>query len=176
MSLAARMYARALYEAARDRDRVETVRTELADFVESVREVPELRAILRDPQLDPRAKVQVLEQILGSSDQLVRNFLVLLTESGRGAELEEVERELERILAAEAGQLTLELTTAVDLSDKEFKDLVSQIEKKSGRSVEATRKVDPDLIGGVVLQVGSLRLDSSIRGRFDRLHRQLATT
>ena len=62
MSLAARMYARALYEAADDRDRVESVREELSDFVESVREVPELRAVLLNPQLDPRAKVSVLER------------------------------------------------------------------------------------------------------------------
>ena len=176
MSVAARMYARALYEAAKDRDRVEPVREELSGFVDSVREVPELRAVLLNPQLDPRAKVSVLEQLLGESDELVRNFLVLLTERGRTRELEEVQRELDRILAAEAGQLTMELTTAVDLSDKEFADLVSEIEHASGHKVEATRKVDPELIGGMVLQVGSMRVDSSVRGRLERLQRELATT
>jgi F-type H+-transporting ATPase subunit delta len=176
MSVAARTYARALYEAAQDRDRVEPVREELADFVASVRELPELRAVLRDPQLEPRAKASVLEEILGGADEIVRNFLVLLTERGRAAELEEVQRELERIAAAEAGQLTLELTTAVELSEAEFRKLVKEIEKASGHTVEATRKVDPELIGGIVLQVGSLRVDSSIRGRLDRLHRRLATT
>ena len=176
MSLAARMYARALYEAADDRDRVEPVREELSDFVESVREVPELRAVLLNPQLDPRAKVSVLEELLGDTDELVRNFLILLTERGRVRELEEVQRELERILAAEAGQLTMELTTAIELSDNEFTKLVSEIERSSGHKVEATRKVDPELIGGVVLQVGSLRVDSSVRGRLERLQRELATT
>jgi F-type H+-transporting ATPase subunit delta len=170
------MYARALYEAAKERDSVESVRDELSDFVESVRDVPELRAVLRNPQLDPRAKVSLLEEILGESDELVRNFLVLLTERGRAGELEEVERELERILAAEAGQLTMDLTTAVELSDEEFSELVSQIERSSGHSVEATRDVDPNLIGGMVLQVGSLRVDSSIRGRLERLQRELTTT
>jgi F-type H+-transporting ATPase subunit delta len=176
MSVVARTYARALYEAAKDRDGVEQVREELADFVQSMRDVPELRAVLRDPQLEPKAKVSVLEEILGGADELVRNFLVVLTESGRAAELEEVQRELERMVASEAGQLTLELTTAVELSDAEFRKLVKEIEKASGRTVEATRKVDSDLIGGIVLQVGSLRVDSSVRGRLDRLHRQLATT
>jgi F-type H+-transporting ATPase subunit delta len=176
VSLAARMYARALYEAAEDRDRVDAVREELSDFVESVREVPELRAVLLNPQLDPRAKVSVLEELLGSSDELIRNFLILLTERGRTRELEEVQRELERILAAEAGQLTMELTTAIELSDDEFANLVSDIERSSGHKVEATRKVDPDLIGGVVLQVGSMRVDSSVRGRLERLQRELATT
>jgi F-type H+-transporting ATPase subunit delta len=170
------MYARALYEAARERDRVEPVREELSDFVESVREVPELRSVLLNPQLDPRAKVSVLEQLLGESDELVHNFLILLTERGRARELEEIKRELDRILAAEAGQLTLELTTAIELSDQEFADLVAKIEQASGHKVEATRSVDPDLIGGVVLQVGSLRVDSSVRGRLERLQRELATT
>lgn len=176
MSVVARTYARALYEAAKDRDRVEPVREELSDFVQSMHDVPELRAVLRDPQLEPKAKVSVLEEILGGADELVRNFLVVLTESGRATELEEVQRELERMVASEAGQLTLELTTAVELSDAEFRKLVKEIEKASGRTVEATRKVDSDLIGGIVLQVGSLRVDSSVRGRLDRLHRQLATT
>ncbi len=176
MSLAARMYARALYEAASERERVEPVREELSDFVESVREVPELRAVLLNPQLDPRTKVSVLEQLLGDTDELVRNFLILLTERGRARELEEVQRELERILAAEAGQLTMELTTAIELSDDEFEKLVSDIERSSGRKVEATRSVDPELIGGVVLQVGSMRVDSSVRGRLERLQRELATT
>ena len=176
MSLPARMYARALYEAAQERDKTEAVREELADFVASVEEVPQLRAILRDPQLDPRAKVSVLEEILGDADELVRNFLVLLTERGRAAELQEVQQELERILAAEAGQLTLELTTAVELSDDEFHQIVERIEQASGSNVEATRSVDPDLIGGVVLQVGSMRVDASVRGRLDRMRRRLATT
>lgn len=176
MSVVARTYARALYEAAKERDRVEPVRRGLADFVESVDEVPELRALLRDPQLDPRAKVSVLEQILGGADELVRNFLILLAERGRAAELTEVQKEFERIVAAEAGQLSLELTTAVELSDAEFRDLVRQIEEASGRPVEATRRVDPDLIGGLVLQVGSMRVDASVRGRLDRLQRELATT
>lgn len=175
MARAERMYARALFEAAQDRDRVEVVQEELSDFVQSIREVPELRALLRDPQLDPRAKISALEEILGGADELVRNFLLLLTERGRASELEEVQRELDRLVAAEAGQLTMELTTAIELSDEEATGIVNQIQQASGRTVEATRKVDPDLLGGVVLQVGSLRLDASLRGRLERLRRELAT-
>jgi F-type H+-transporting ATPase subunit delta len=175
MARAERMYARALFEAAQERDRVEVVQEELSDFAESIREVPELRALLRDPQLDPRAKVSALEEILGGADELVRNFLLLLTERGRASELEEVQREFDRLVAAEAGQLTMELTTAIELSDQEATGIVNQIQHASGRTVEATRKVDPDLLGGVVLQVGSLRLDASLRGRLERLRRELAT-
>jgi F-type H+-transporting ATPase subunit delta len=170
------MYARALFEAAREKDRIDTVQAELAEFVDAVRDVPELRALLRDPQLDPRAKIAALREILGGADEHVRNFVLLLAERGRAAELEETHREFDRLVAVETGRLTLDLTTAVELSDDEARGIVEQIERASGRSVDATRSVDPDLLGGVVLQVGSLRLDASLRGRLERLRRELAPT
>jgi F-type H+-transporting ATPase subunit delta len=167
------MYARALYDAAKERDRVAQVREELSDFVQSQREVPELRELLRNPQLDQRVKASALEELLGGEEELVRNFLLLLTEKNRAGEIEEIAREFERLAAAEEGILDVELTTAVELSDEEAQDVIQQIEKASGRKVEATRRVDPDLIGGLVLQAGSLRLDASVRGRLNRLRRDL---
>ena len=70
-------------------------------------------------------------------------------------------------------RLTVELTTALELSDEEAASIVEQIEQASGRKVEATRSVDPDLIGGIVLQAGSLRVDASVRGRLQRLRHEL---
>lgn len=169
------MYARALFEAAQDRNRLEAVQQELAEFAEAVHQVPELRALLRDPQLDPRAKASALEAILADADELVRNFVLLVSERGRAGQLDEIQRDFDRLVADATGRLSLELTTAVDLSDEEAERIVGQIEESSGRTVEATRSVDPDLLGGVVLQVGSLRLDASLRGRLERLRRELAT-
>ena len=169
------MYARALFQAAKERDRLAEVREELGDFVASVAEVPELRSLLRNPQLDPRARRAALEDLLGDSDELVRNFLLLAAEKGRAGQIEEIHREFERLVAAEERRLTVELTTAQELSDDEARRIVKQIEDASGRRVDATRKVDPDLIGGLVLQAGSLRLDASVRGRLDRLRQELAT-
>ena len=97
----------------------------------------------------------------------------MLAEKNRAGEIEEIAREFERLVAEEEGILGVELTTAVELSDEEARDVIEQIEKASGRKVEATRNVDPDLIGGLVLQVGSLRLDASVRGRLNRLRREL---
>jgi len=176
VAAAERRYARALFEAAQERNRLDEVQRDLSDFVEAVREVPELRALLRDPVLDRRVKIAALSDVLAGSDELVRNFVLVLTEEGRAGELEETEREFERFLADETGRLSLELATAVELSDEEAGRIVQQIERASGRNVEATRRVDPDLLGGVVLQVGSLRLDASLRGRLDRLRRELAPT
>jgi F-type H+-transporting ATPase subunit delta len=167
------MYARALYEAAQEKGRLDAVREELEDFVEAQREVPELRELLRNPQLDHRLKASALEELLGGEDELVRNFLLLLAEKNRAGEIEEIAREFERLVAEEEGILDVEVTTAVELSDEEARDVIAQIEKASGRKVEATRIVDPDLIGGLVLQAGSLRLDASVRGQLNRLRREL---
>ena len=137
--------------------------------------MPDLEEILRNPQLDKRAKTAAIDAVLGESDPLVENFLRLLIEKGRAGEVEEVAREFERLAAIEEGQLSVELTTAFELDDDEARAIVEQIQRASGRTVEATRAVDPALIGGIVVQAGTRRVDASVRGRLERLRRQLAT-
>jgi F-type H+-transporting ATPase subunit delta len=168
------VYARALFEAARDEGRLEPVREQLEQIVTAASEVPEMRELLRNPQLDPRTRAAALEDVLSGGDELLRNFLLLLADKGRIAALEEIAQEFERLVSEEEGVLTAELTTAVELSDDDERRLLEQIEEASGRKVEATRQVDPALIGGIVLQVGSHRLDASVRGRLERLRRSLA--
>jgi F-type H+-transporting ATPase subunit delta len=167
------MYARALFQAAKDEGRLDAAHEEIGDFVRSAEEVPELGALLRNPQLDPRAKSAALQDLLDGSDEIVRNFLLLLVEKGRTGELDEIARELDLLVAQEQRRLTVELTTAYELSDAEADAIVRQIEQASGRTVEATRRVDPDLVGGIVLRAGSLRVDASVRGRFERLRHEL---
>ena len=109
-------------------------------------------------------------------EPLFKNFLLLTAEKGRAGELDEVAREFERLMAREERRLTVELTTARELTDAEAKAIVEQIEKAAGRKVEATRSVDPDLVGGIVLQAGSYRVDASVRGRLQRLRQELVKT
>ena len=175
MSVVDRVYANALFEAARDKGKLEPVGEQLTALVEAEREVPELRELLRNPQLDPRARRAALEDVLTGTDDLLRNFLLVLADKGRAGQLEEIAAEFERLVAENEGIVHAQLTTAVELSDDEAGKLLQQIEQASGRKVEATRTVDPELIGGIVLQVGSHRLDASVRGRLDRLRRQLVT-
>jgi F-type H+-transporting ATPase subunit delta len=137
--------------------------------------VPELHALLRNPQLDPGRKSAILGELLGDADELVRNFLRLLSEKGRVGEIDEIGREFERLCAEAEGVLNVELTTAVELSDEDADAIVKQIEGASGRTVEARRNVDPELVGGIVLQIGSMRLDASVRGRLERLRQELIT-
>jgi F-type H+-transporting ATPase subunit delta len=175
LSVVHRTYARSLFEAAKEAGRVPAVREDLGDFVEAGRQVPELDELLRNPQLDKRAKAAAVDAVASGGDPLVLNLLRLLVERGRGGEVAQVAEEFERMAAAEEGELTVELTTAYELSDEEARSIVSQIEQRSGRTVEATRTVDPALIGGMVLQVGTRRVDASIRGRLEQLGRELRT-
>ncbi len=133
----------------------------------------DLRLLLDDPEIDSRVKGDVLARVAQGADPLVVNFLKLIAEKGRAAELGEIANELDTLVAAEERVLDVELTTAHELSDSEFEQIQKQIEKASGRTVQAERKVDPDLIGGIVLQAGSMRLDASVRGRLERLRHDL---
>ncbi len=152
------------------------MREQLEDVVRALDEVPELDALLENPEVESHMKADMVNQVLGGADELVRNFMRLLIEKGRAGEVREIAEEFETLVAQEQRVLDVELTTAQELSDAEFDRIRADIEKKSGRKVQASRTVDPDLIGGIVLQAGSLRLDASVRGRLERLRQQLATT
>jgi F-type H+-transporting ATPase subunit delta len=175
LAVAHRMYARALFEAAQEAGRVDDVAGDLAALASAIDEVPELRAFLRNPQIEPTGKAAVLEQLAAGADELVRNFVRLAAEKGRAGDIPEISAELEALVARAQNRLAVELTTAHELSDDEATSIVQAIEKASGRTVEATRSVDPGLIGGIVLQVGSHRADGSVRGRLERLRHELAT-
>ena len=176
MSVAHRTYARALFEAAQGRGHLDKVRDDFREFVGMVDQVPELDALLRNPQIDPRAKAASVQAILGGTDALVRNFLMVTIEKNRAGQLREIHREFERLVAQLERRLSVELTTAFELSDDDARQILDQIERASGRTVEATRSVDPNLIGGIVLQAGSMRVDASVRGRLERLRRELTTS
>jgi F-type H+-transporting ATPase subunit delta len=175
MAVAHRMYARALFEAARDQDRVDVARDQLAELADALEASPELEAFLANPQLDPGAKASVLDEVTEGGDPIVRNFVRLVASKGRAGQLRPIAEEFEAIVDREQGRLKVELTTAYALADDEARAIVAKIEQSSGRTVEATRTVDPDLIGGIVLQVGSHRLDASVRGRLSRLRHDLVT-
>jgi F-type H+-transporting ATPase subunit delta len=149
------------------------VHESLGDFAAAIRQSPELRSVLRNPQLDPTAKAEILADLAGDEEPLFKNFLLVVAEKGRAGEIEEIAAEFERLIARDERRITVELTTARELTDEEAQAIVAQIEKAAGRKVEATRTVDPDIVGGIVLQAGSHRADASVRGRLERLRQEL---
>jgi len=173
MAVAHRIYAKALFDAAKDQGRLEEARQEVTDFAEAVESSPELRNLLRNPQIDPRAKQAGLDAVFGDAEPVFLNFLRLCAEKGRLGETAEIRRDFERLVAEEERVLEVELTTAHELSPDEAAQIVRKIEQASGRRVVARTTVDPSLIGGLVLQAGSFRADASIRGRLTSLREEL---
>ena len=165
-----------MFSAAKEQGRLAQVHEALDDFAAAIEQSQDLRMVLRNPQLESSAKARILADLAGDEDALFKNFLMLVAEKGRAAEIEEIAREFEKLIAREERRLTVELTTARELTDKEAADIVAQIEKAAGRKVEATRTVDPDIVGGIVLTAGSYRVDASIRGRLERLRNELVRT
>ena len=145
----------------------------LVDFAAAIEQSPELAAVLRNPQIESHVKSSILADLAGDEEPLFKNFLLLVAEKGRAGEIEDIALEFERLMAREERRLTVELTTARELTDGEAQAIVAQIEKAADRKVEATRSVDPDLVGGIVLQAGSYRVDASVRGRLERLRHEL---
>jgi F-type H+-transporting ATPase subunit delta len=168
-----RVYAEALLEASMEKDQLAAVRADFDAFAAALAESPELRGFLRNPQVETETKLAALDELLSGGNVLFQNFVRLLAEKGRIAEAEVVHEEFGRLIAREERVLELELTTAVELSDEEAATVVKQIEEASGRSVVATRTVDPEIIGGIVVQAGSVRADASVRGRLDQLREEL---
>jgi F-type H+-transporting ATPase subunit delta len=169
------MYAGALFEAAREEERLEQVAGDLAAVAAALDEVPALGAFLRNPEVEAAGKAEVLLEISQGADELVRNFLRLVAEKGRAGEIAQMSEELDALVARAQNRLAVEIQTARELSDDETRAIVGKIESAAGREIEATRSVDPSLIGGIVLRIGSFRADGSVRGRLERLRQELVT-
>ena len=177
VAVAQRMYARALFEAAQEADRVDAVAGDLAALAAAMDDVPELRAFLRNPQIDPAGKADVLAQLAADADELVRNFVRLAAEKGRAGELPEFSKELDALVAQAQNRLSVELTTSYELSDDEAQ--LDRRRRSRRPRAERSRPRAPStrsLIGGIVLQIGSHRADGSVRGRLERLRHELAAS
>jgi F-type H+-transporting ATPase subunit delta len=175
VAVAHRVYAEALLVAADDKGRLDHVREEFDEFTAALEGSEELRRFLQNPQIEAGTKRAALEDLLGGADEIFLNFVRLLADKDRIGDVTGIHHEWTRLLARRERVLELELTTAVELSEEEADRVVKQIEEASGRRVVAERTVDPSLIGGLVVQAGSLRLDASVRGRLEQLREELTT-
>jgi F-type H+-transporting ATPase subunit delta len=166
-------YAEALYEAALDADAVPPVAADVDAFARALDESPELRMALENPEIDSRAKGSAVAAIAADAHPLFANFLQVLVERGRIAEyLEIAEAFRERVAQAEA-RLDVEAVTAVPLPGDLRERIVESLQAKTNATVELTESVDPDIVGGLVLRVGEVVVDGSVRHRIEELRREL---
>ena len=171
----AAVYARALFDAAKDAGAVEPVRRELGDFVAALAASASLRDVLADPQVDSAAKRRVLAEITREGQPLVANMLQLLLERGRFAIVGELHQAYDGLAAVEARHVEVEVTSAMELSPATRKKIAARVAEATGREVELAERVDPDIVGGLVLRVGDVIVDGSVQARIRQLRRRLAT-
>jgi F-type H+-transporting ATPase subunit delta len=171
----ARVYARALFDAAREARAVEPVGRDLGDFVAALAASASLRDVLADPQVETSAKQRILVEITREGQPLVANTLQLLLERGRFGLVADLREVYETLAAAEADLVRVEVTSAVELTAAAREKITARVAGAAGRQVELAARVDPDIIGGLVLRVGDVIVDASVQARIRQLRRRLAT-
>ena len=170
----ARVYARSLFEIAREHDRLDELRTQLGQFADALQDSRELRIFFFSPYFSSAEKQEALGVVLDGADQSFLNFLSLLIENHRMPVIFRIRQQYERLWEEENRMLPVEITSAVTLDEKTTEDLGRTIGERAGRRVTLSSRVDPDILGGIVLRVGNSILDASIRNRLEQLRRHVA--
>ena len=169
-SLAGR-YASALFDLASENGTVTAVESDLGQLETALAESSELAAVTTNPKVgrsDAQKALWGVSAILGVTE-LTQNFLGVLAQNRRLAELPKVIRAFRSIAAAQRGEVTAEVTSAHALTDTQLADLKARLTAREGRTVKISTKVEPDLLGGLVVTIGSKRIDASIRTRLNSL-------
>jgi F-type H+-transporting ATPase subunit delta len=164
-------YASALFDLASEAGNVTAVESDLEKLAAALAESDELRALIRNPEVSRAALGRVLAG-LGEPlklDGLTRNFLGVLAENRRAGELPAVIRAFQAIAAAQRGEVTADVATAHPLAADQLSALEQKLRAREGRTVKVRTHVDPELLGGIVVTIGSRRLDNSIRTRLNSL-------
>jgi F-type H+-transporting ATPase subunit delta len=164
-------YASALFDLASENGTVSAVETDLEKVGQAISESADFAALIRNPQVSREAAAKAVDAIggvIGLSD-LTKNFLGVLANNRRLSALPEIIRAFAAIASAQRGEATAEVTSAHALTDDQIEQLRRKLETREGRKVKVTTSVDPDLLGGLVVTIGSKRIDSSIRTRLNSL-------
>lgn len=174
MQEVARVYAEALFEAAKAKGDLERVREELGQVADAIAGNQDLQVFLFSPYFSSQEKQDGLRRaVTGASDELA-NFLDLLAEKHRLPVLMRIRREFEELWEKENRRIAVTVTSAVELDPSVVGRVGDEIERQTGQTVELSSKVDADIIGGIVLQVGNMVLDASIRNRLEKLKKNVA--
>jgi F-type H+-transporting ATPase subunit delta len=169
-SLAGR-YASALYDLAQERDQVATIEGDLANVGEAIRQSDDFAALIRNPEVSRGASAAAVDGIAGllGLSELSKNFLGVLAQNRRLAKLPEIAKAFATIAAAARGEITATVTTAHPLGDAQRRELAARLKAREGRDVKIDAQVDPQILGGLVVTIGSRRIDSSLRTRLNSL-------
>jgi F-type H+-transporting ATPase subunit delta len=170
----ARVYARSLFEVAREQGKLDELREQVAQFADALGEQRELAVFFFSPYFSTKEKRDGLDSLLEGADQILLNFLSLLIENHRMPVIFRIRQEYERLWDEENRTLPVEITSAIELDQATTDSLGRTIGERAGRNVTLSARVDPDILGGIVVRVGNSILDASIRNRLEQLRRHVA--
>jgi F-type H+-transporting ATPase subunit delta len=170
----AQVYANALFEVASENGVLDDVREQLGQFADELDQNRDLQIFLFSPYFSSQEKKDGIRKIVEDADERFLNFLELLAERHRMPAIFRIRRAYDALWRDENRLLPVTVTSAVELDEGLVEGLGQRIEEQTGKKVELTSKVDADVLGGLVLQVGNMVLDASIRNRLEQLRKQVA--
>jgi F-type H+-transporting ATPase subunit delta len=171
----AEVYSRALFEAAQDNDVLDKVHDELNEFADALEDENnrDLRLFFFSPYFSSEEKKEGVEKVVSGADERLLNFLKLLAERHRMPVLPRIRREFNSLWRDEKQLLPVNVTSAIELDDKLLKGIGERIQEQTGREVELTSQVDPEVLGGLVVRVGNMVMDASVRRRLEQIRKQV---
>jgi F-type H+-transporting ATPase subunit delta len=171
----AEVYSRALFEVAEDNDELDAIHDQLDEFTDALEDEDnrELRLFFFSPYFSSEEKSDGVEKVISGADKRFVNFLKLLAERHRMPALPRIRRQFDSLWAEAKQLLPVTVTSAVELDDKLVKGIGDRIEEQTGRQVDLTSRVDPEVLGGLVVRVGNMVMDASVRSRLDQIRKQV---
>jgi len=170
----AQVYSRALFEAAQEHDKLDDVREQVGAFADAIDSNRDLAVFFFSPYFSTEEKKEGLGKVLDGADDIVQNFLELLVEKHRVPAIFRIRREYDALWEEENKLLPVEVTSAIELDKETVQNIGDKIGERTGRKVQLESKVDPDILGGIVVRVGDRILDASIANRLESLRKQVA--
>ena len=168
------MYARSLFEVAKEHDVLNRVHDELGEFAEALADNRTLQVFLFSPYFSSEEKREGVRKVVSDADERIVNFLALLAERHRMPALFRIRREFDALWAEENQLLPVTVTSAIELDEGLVEEIGKRIEEQTGRTVELSSQVDPDVLGGLMVRVGNMVLDDTVRNKLERLRKQVA--
>ena len=170
----ATVYARSLFEVANEAGKLDVVREQLGQFADALHDDRELQVFFFSPYFSTQEKKDGLDKAVTGADPIFQNFLELLLEKHRAPAIFRIRRELDDLWEVENRLLPVQITSAIELDNKTIKSIGDRVGEQTGRKVDLSSSVEPDILGGIIVRVGNNIIDASIRTRLEQLRKTVA--
>jgi F-type H+-transporting ATPase subunit delta len=170
----ARVYADALFEVAKEKDALDEIHDQLDEFADSLNESRDMRTFFFSPYFSSADKREAIRGAISGANEELMNFLELLAEKHRMPAIFRIRDRFDELWAEARKRLEVRLTSAVELDKKVADQVRKEVERQTDREVDLETEVDPDILGGLVLRVGNRVVDASLRGKLEKLRKEVA--